>query len=111
GSRLRSLRTAWTHYLEMRRKDKMRREVIRKHAQKDVREGDSSLPRVRKAARPLAEPENAQSVSASPSPLSFDEAEVSSPDVEESIEPAVRGQRGKHKAKAVGPAPADPNGF
>jgi DNA segregation ATPase FtsK/SpoIIIE, S-DNA-T family len=47
STRVRSWRTAWAHYQETRRKDRMRREVIRKHTQsKDVM--DSSLPRVRK---------------------------------------------------------------
>jgi S-DNA-T family DNA segregation ATPase FtsK/SpoIIIE len=48
--RLRALRTAWAHYRETRRKDRMRREVIRKHAQPP--EGDLApapgLPRIRK---------------------------------------------------------------
>jgi len=33
GTRVQAIRTAWAHYLETRRKEKMRREVIRKHAQ------------------------------------------------------------------------------
>src|SRR5512139_854079 len=33
GERLRSLQTAWAHYRENRRKERMRREVVRKHAQ------------------------------------------------------------------------------
>jgi hypothetical protein len=32
GGRLRTLQTAFTHYRESRRKEKMRREVIRKHS-------------------------------------------------------------------------------
>jgi DNA segregation ATPase FtsK/SpoIIIE, S-DNA-T family len=49
GGRFQSLRTAWAHYRETRRKEKMRREVIRKHTQKEAAEGSESLPRVRKA--------------------------------------------------------------
>jgi S-DNA-T family DNA segregation ATPase FtsK/SpoIIIE len=48
GGRWQSLRTAWAHYRETRRKEKLRREVIRKHTQKEAAEGSESLPRVRK---------------------------------------------------------------
>jgi S-DNA-T family DNA segregation ATPase FtsK/SpoIIIE len=48
GGRFQSLRTAWAHYWETRRKEKLRREVIRKHTQKEAAEGSESLPRVRK---------------------------------------------------------------
>ncbi len=46
SERWRALRTAWAHFLETRRKEKMRREVIRKHTQKEP--GADTLPRVRK---------------------------------------------------------------
>ena len=54
SGRARSLSTAVTHYRETRRKEQLRKEVLRKHAQKEVvaKEGDQSLPRVRKTARP-----------------------------------------------------------
>jgi len=51
GARLRALHTAWAHYRETRRKEKMRREVIRKHA-KEAAEGNESLPRVRRVKSP-----------------------------------------------------------
>ena len=55
--RLRSLGTAVAHYRETRRKEQLRREVLRKHAQKDAppkeQASDPSLPRVKK--RPAAE--------------------------------------------------------
>ena len=35
-------------------------EVIKKHAQKDVKEGDASLPRVRKTAEAAPEPEGGE---------------------------------------------------
>jgi S-DNA-T family DNA segregation ATPase FtsK/SpoIIIE len=105
GSRLRSLRTAWVHYLEARRKEQMRREVIKKHAQKDTKEGDASLPRVRKTAKAAPEPEEddeldvaGQSV-ISPPPLSFDDPDV---DAGLSMPPAPRG------TSAVAPATAPP---
>jgi S-DNA-T family DNA segregation ATPase FtsK/SpoIIIE len=52
AERVRSLRTAFTHYLETRRKEKLRREVIRKHTKDAVRE---TLPRVRKVKGAAAE--------------------------------------------------------
>jgi DNA segregation ATPase FtsK/SpoIIIE, S-DNA-T family len=57
--RLRSLRTAWAHFREGRRKEKMRREVIRKHAQKDreTAGGADSMPRVRKVKAEGDDPE------------------------------------------------------
>jgi S-DNA-T family DNA segregation ATPase FtsK/SpoIIIE len=46
SARFQALRTALAHYNETRRKEKMRREVIRKHMQKEA--GGPALPRVRK---------------------------------------------------------------
>ena len=46
GARLRTLQTAFTHYRETRRKEKMRREVIRKHA--ISREEAAGLPKIRR---------------------------------------------------------------
>jgi S-DNA-T family DNA segregation ATPase FtsK/SpoIIIE len=47
GERLRALQTAWTHHRESRRKEKLRRDVIRKHTTaKDTESG--GLPRIRK---------------------------------------------------------------
>ena len=49
GSRLQALRAAWAQFLETRRKEKMRRDVIKKHTQKEKEApGSDSLPRVRK---------------------------------------------------------------
>jgi S-DNA-T family DNA segregation ATPase FtsK/SpoIIIE len=52
GARWQSARTAWAHFLETRRKERMRREVIKKHTQKerakDAGGGDDALPRVRR---------------------------------------------------------------
>jgi DNA segregation ATPase FtsK/SpoIIIE, S-DNA-T family len=113
GSRFRSLRTAWAHYLEARRKDKMRREVIKKHAQKDTKEGDASVPRVRKTARPVAEleaEEDEDDVAGesliTPPPLSFD-PEASLP-VAAPAEPTVRARKAK---KIVPPKAAAPGAF
>jgi len=52
GARLRALQTAWAHYREHRRKERMRREVIRKHAL--AREDAPGLPKIRrvKASEP-----------------------------------------------------------
>ncbi len=47
GERARSLRTAWAHWRETRRKEKLRRDVVKKHAQ--AREIEvAGLPRIRK---------------------------------------------------------------
>jgi S-DNA-T family DNA segregation ATPase FtsK/SpoIIIE len=46
GERLRALQTAWTHYRESRRKEKLRRDVIRKHT--GGREEAGGLPRIRR---------------------------------------------------------------
>ena len=49
SSRLQALRAAWAQFLDTRRKEKMRREVIKKHTQKEKEApGSDSLPRVRK---------------------------------------------------------------
>jgi S-DNA-T family DNA segregation ATPase FtsK/SpoIIIE len=46
GERLRGMRTAWAHYRESRRKEKLRRDVIRKHTA--GREDGAGLPRIRR---------------------------------------------------------------
>ena len=53
GVRVQALRTAVAHFRETRRKERMRREVIRKHTQKE-QAGSESLPRVRRVKQPAA---------------------------------------------------------
>jgi S-DNA-T family DNA segregation ATPase FtsK/SpoIIIE len=48
GERARALRTAFAHYSETRRKEKMRREVIRKHTQGKEVGGDAGRPLIRR---------------------------------------------------------------
>jgi S-DNA-T family DNA segregation ATPase FtsK/SpoIIIE len=47
--RAQALRTAWAHFSETRRKERMRQEVLRKHSQKDKDPAADTVPRVRKA--------------------------------------------------------------
>jgi DNA segregation ATPase FtsK/SpoIIIE, S-DNA-T family len=115
--RLRSLATAVAHYREARRKEQLRREVLRKHAQKDAppkEQSDPSLPRVKK--RPAAEadlPElslssSLEDIDALPAPLPLldgDEAEGSMLASRVSLPPPVKK---KAKAKVVPPPPAKP---
>jgi S-DNA-T family DNA segregation ATPase FtsK/SpoIIIE len=59
--RVQALQTAWAHYREARRKEKMRREVIRKHTQGREAAGEGGLPRIRRVKAgdvPLDEPED-----------------------------------------------------
>jgi S-DNA-T family DNA segregation ATPase FtsK/SpoIIIE len=65
GARAQALRTAWAHLMETRRKEKMRRDVIKKHT-KEKESGDEaalargeSVPRVRKVKAPAPEAEPA----------------------------------------------------
>jgi S-DNA-T family DNA segregation ATPase FtsK/SpoIIIE len=58
GRRLRAAQTAWAHYRESRRKERMRRDVIRKHTQASGPDG--GFPRIRRVARE-AEPSAQQS--------------------------------------------------
>jgi S-DNA-T family DNA segregation ATPase FtsK/SpoIIIE len=66
GARLRALRTAFTHYRESRRKEKLRREVIRKHAV--AREGAAGLPRIRRVRKDGDEPQSEEAAEAEDSP-------------------------------------------
>jgi S-DNA-T family DNA segregation ATPase FtsK/SpoIIIE len=50
GAKLRALRTSWAHYREARRKEKLRRDVIRKHTAS--REAAGGLPRIRRVRAP-----------------------------------------------------------
>jgi len=59
GERLRAIRTAWAHWRETRRKERMRREVVKKHAQ--AREVDvPGLPRIRKVKAATAAAEDGE---------------------------------------------------
>ncbi|HEX9189826.1 MAG TPA: DNA translocase FtsK 4TM domain-containing protein, partial [Vicinamibacteria bacterium] len=53
GERLRAIQTAWAHYLESRRKEKLRRDVILKHTA--AKETEGSLLRIRKVRPGRAE--------------------------------------------------------
>jgi S-DNA-T family DNA segregation ATPase FtsK/SpoIIIE len=66
GARLRALQTAWAHYRESRRKEKLRREVIRKHAL--VREEGGGLLKIRRVEAREA-PDSAAAESADDLPL------------------------------------------
>jgi S-DNA-T family DNA segregation ATPase FtsK/SpoIIIE len=72
GARARSLRTAWAHMRETRRKERQRREVIRKHTGRD-KEGlpaaAESVPRVRKVRPGAEEPEEGADEEVAPSAL------------------------------------------
>ncbi len=59
STRVQALRTALAHYSETRRKEQMRREVIRKHMQKEPGATSPGLPRVRKVGTAL-EPGSAE---------------------------------------------------
>src|SRR5262245_36364978 len=59
GRRAQALRTAWAHFRETRRKEKMRQEVLRKHSQKDKDPAADAVPRVRKARMAPAGSEDA----------------------------------------------------
>ena len=72
GERLRALQTAWAHHRESRRKEKLRREVIRKHT--TAKDGIGGLPRIRrvKAGGEAAEEEEAD-------PLADDDLPLNAP--------------------------------
>jgi DNA segregation ATPase FtsK/SpoIIIE, S-DNA-T family len=65
--RLQALRTAWAHFTETRRKERMRREVIKKHTQKEQAHSES-LPRVKKVKAASPEPEEDEPTPAAPVP-------------------------------------------
>jgi S-DNA-T family DNA segregation ATPase FtsK/SpoIIIE len=52
AEKLRALQTAWAHFRETRRKEQLRREVLKKHAQKEQVAPTDALPKVRKVAPP-----------------------------------------------------------
>ncbi len=112
GSRLRALQTAWAHYLETRRKERMRRDVIRKHTA--AQGADGGLPRIRRVkaddepapAAPDDLPLNAPvSRGAAPAqrPLPF--AAAADPDEDaEAPRPSARRRRSREAAEDRGEA-------
>ena len=90
--RAQALRTAWAHFSETRRKERMRQEVLRKHSQKDKDPAADAVPRVRKARMAPAGSEEA------------DDAEEDAPDdLPLQAAPVVRGA-----APKTGPVPGKP---
>jgi S-DNA-T family DNA segregation ATPase FtsK/SpoIIIE len=85
ASRLRAWQTAWAHWQETRRKERMRREVIRKHTQNREILGES-LPRFRKVKGKGGEEEEESQDSGGPRELGDEEQEASA----ESGQPAQR---------------------
>jgi S-DNA-T family DNA segregation ATPase FtsK/SpoIIIE len=122
SQRLQTLHTAWTHYRETRRKERMRREVIRKHTKEAaVGEGSESLPRVRRVKAPSGpeqereddEEEEAPPKAAAPpaqkalpfvggGPIELGDAEEE--------EPAPRPAARKKRVGAPGPVVPEPRG-
>ena len=105
GSRLQALRAAWAHFLDTRRKEKMRREVIKKHTKEREATGSDSLPRVRKVkGSPAGESEELVDLplraGAAPAqwPLPFASPEPVKDDDDEAAEP--------REPKRKKPAPA-----
>ncbi|PYQ04448.1 MAG: cell division protein FtsK [Acidobacteria bacterium] len=105
GSRLQALRAAWAHFLDTRRKEKMRREVIKKHTKEREATGSDSLPRVRKVkGSPAGESEELVDLplraGAAPAqwPLPFASPEPDLKDDDEAAEP--------REPKRKKPAPA-----
>jgi S-DNA-T family DNA segregation ATPase FtsK/SpoIIIE len=112
--RARALRTSWAHFRETRRKESMRREVIRKHAQRErAKAADSEtsgLPRIRKVTTaeppeaPVSDPETPPLLDLplkAPPPvqrrLEFSPAEAE--DVEAEATPEPRPRRKTSKAQ------------
>jgi S-DNA-T family DNA segregation ATPase FtsK/SpoIIIE len=71
GERLRAMRTAWVHYRESRRKEKLRRDVIRKHTAAREEPG-GGLPRIRKVRAGAAEDDEPELVPDAPADGSVD---------------------------------------
>jgi S-DNA-T family DNA segregation ATPase FtsK/SpoIIIE len=108
SARVRSTQIALTQYREARRKEQQRQEVLRKHAQKEAaKEGDDSVPRVRKAARTTVEADALEDLDVLESL-----EEESEPDEEDDDAPppmavrqppAVAGRKPRKKAALVPP--------
>jgi S-DNA-T family DNA segregation ATPase FtsK/SpoIIIE len=99
GERLRTLRTAFAHYRESRRKEKLRRDVIRKHTA--AKEEAPGLPRIR---RVKAGGEADGTADAPPSPAGdLDDLPLNAP-------PAPRAQAPAQKPLPFAPAAQGPEG-
>ena len=119
GARVQALRTAWAHYRESRRKEKMRREVIRKHTQKDPAESADGLPRLRrvKAVRDAETDEADDDEPAAALPLRAVPAQKALPflgvsaaedELEERPRPSVRRKGARTAAEPAGPSSLPP---
>src|SRR5262249_3472194 len=102
GARLRALHTAWAHYRETRRKEKMRREVIRKHA-REAADGNESLPRVRRVKAPAA-PDDAEDGKDDPETFAEERPAGARP-AQKPLPFAAEGPTELGEEEAKGPAP------
>jgi S-DNA-T family DNA segregation ATPase FtsK/SpoIIIE len=112
SARIRSLRTALAQYREARRKEQQRQEVLKKHAQREAaKEGDDSVPRVKKraAASPVEPLEASASLLldddfAQNSVDALDEEEDEEPEAPREVAPpAVAARKKKTKAAPIVP--------
>jgi S-DNA-T family DNA segregation ATPase FtsK/SpoIIIE len=69
SARVRALQTGWAHYRETRRKEKMRREVIKKHTQNQKEAEGGSIPRVRRVKAGSEPEETGIEVEETPRPV------------------------------------------
>jgi DNA segregation ATPase FtsK/SpoIIIE, S-DNA-T family len=110
ATRAQVARTAWAHFLETRRKERMRREVIKKHAKEKEAPESESVPRVRKVKAAGGETEGAR---AGQTALAFSGPEDDDEDVLEA--PPEKGRAASSASpdtddgeETEGPAPALP---
>jgi S-DNA-T family DNA segregation ATPase FtsK/SpoIIIE len=102
AARLGAAATAWAHFRESRRKERMRREVIRKHAQRERLAAADSLPRIRKVRVGGTEEEpGAEAAEAEPPALELVDLPLAEPEA-----PAIAPIQPKPASRAPKPAAA-----
>ncbi len=116
STRLQTLHTAWAHYRETRRKERMRREVIRKHTREAAAaEGSGSLPRVRRVKATSGSEEDAEDAgkpAATPAQRALPFAAAGPTELGEPAEeegPAKAAARRKRAPAPVVPEPRGPS--
>ncbi len=128
-ARAAAIATAWAHYREARRKEKLRAEVVRKHLQKEREKEADTLPRVRRVARgaggedgdlfeeaglDLDAPEEEAPAPRAPEQKAISFSPEPAPAAEAAAAPAPAARKRKAKPAAVDPAslpPATPGGL
>jgi DNA segregation ATPase FtsK/SpoIIIE, S-DNA-T family len=105
AARVGAATTAWAHFRESRRKERMRREVIRKHTQRERQASAESLPRIRKVRVGAPEEDETEAAIEAAGPTELIDLPLAEPEAPTIARTQPRPVSAPPKPKAAPPSP------